>query len=77
MGSKYASGLSNITKHMQVILRQVNLLRTCELKQWCKMTSQEHKDKDIAVPLHIMKAFGKVDAQFHPLSYSELNGGKW
>jgi len=41
------------------------------------MTSQEHKDKDIAVPLHIMKAFGKVDAQFHPLSYSELNGGKW
>jgi len=74
MGSKYASGLSNTTKHMQVILRQVNLLRTCQLKQGCKMTSQKHKD--IGVPLHIMKAHGKVDAQLQSFSSSELNGGK-
>jgi hypothetical protein len=41
------------------------------------MTSQIHKDKDIVVPLHIMKAFGKVDAQLQPFSSSELNAGKW
>jgi hypothetical protein len=41
------------------------------------MTSHKHKDKDIAVPLHIMKAFGKVDAQLQLFSPSELNAGKW
>ena len=38
------------------------------------MTSQKHKD--IGVPLHIMKAHGKVDAQLQSFSSSELNGGK-
>jgi hypothetical protein len=41
------------------------------------MISQKHKDKYIAVPLHIMKAYGKMHAQFQPFSSSELNGGKW
>jgi len=39
------------------------------------MTSQKHKD--IAVRLHIMKAYCKVDAQLQSFSSSELNGGKW
>jgi hypothetical protein len=42
-----------------------------------KMTSQKHKGKGTAVPVHAMKAYRGVDVQLHSFLMSELDGGKW